>query len=230
MRTGRCLAAPDDRLPETALAEHMAEARELCAHPPTAPAPPQAAGELGVDALFHELRWFLMPDEAAQELEDASVGAPVTTRQMNRAGMDVPARGGDAPDAPAVSGSSGDAVDDRHIDLEVDGARHDRRGGVGGGTRRGLAAVVHGLGMGAPVSVMLMTPVISTPAAAAIVSALARAALTACSRAWASAAVWSSRRKVTLFTSVAPAAVAASITGPVCVMSRTVTVTRLLAW
>ena len=59
-----------------------------------------------------------------------------------------------------------------------------------------------------------MTPVMVTPAALAIVSALARAARTACSRALASAAVWSSSRKVMLLTSVAPAPVAASMTAP----------------
>src|SRR4051794_16088150 len=87
-----------------------------------------------------------------------------------------------------------------------------------------------GVGVGAPVSTMEMTPVMSTPAAAAMVSALARADLTASSRAADSAAVWSSRRKLMLLTSVAPAPVAASMTAPVLVMSRTVTVTRLVAW
>ena len=87
-----------------------------------------------------------------------------------------------------------------------------------------------GVGTGALVSAMEMTPVMVTPAAAAIVSALARAARTACSRALASAVVWSSSRNVMLLTSVAPAPVAASMTAPVLVMSRTVTVTRLVAW
>jgi selenocysteine lyase/cysteine desulfurase len=70
--------APDDRLAETALEGHLAEARALCADPPAPPAPPQSAADLDVDDLFHELRWFLMPDEAAQELADARVVATRT--------------------------------------------------------------------------------------------------------------------------------------------------------
>jgi selenocysteine lyase/cysteine desulfurase len=71
--------APDDRLPESALTEHLAVARRLCAEPPPPPAPPQSSADLGVDALFHELRWFLMPDEAALELGSPAL-VPVTTR------------------------------------------------------------------------------------------------------------------------------------------------------
>jgi hypothetical protein len=70
--------APDDRLAETALEAHLVEARALCAEPPEPPAPPQSAADLGVDDLFHELRWFLMPDEAARELADARVVAART--------------------------------------------------------------------------------------------------------------------------------------------------------
>ncbi len=65
---------PDDRLPEAALADHMGLARALLARPPEPSAPPQSAADLDVDALFHELRWFLMPDEAARELARVRVG------------------------------------------------------------------------------------------------------------------------------------------------------------
>ena len=62
---------PDDRLTEAALDGHLAEARTLIARPPDPVVPPQSADGLEVDALFHELRWFLMPDEAARELAAA---------------------------------------------------------------------------------------------------------------------------------------------------------------
>jgi hypothetical protein len=61
---------PDDRLPESALEGHLAEARVLTERPPEPVEPPQSAEGLEVDALFHELRWFLMPDEAARELAE----------------------------------------------------------------------------------------------------------------------------------------------------------------
>jgi len=58
-------------LPESALAQHLADARALLAVPPESSVLPQAAGDLGVDEQFHDLRWFLMPDEAARELRTA---------------------------------------------------------------------------------------------------------------------------------------------------------------
>lgn len=65
---------PEDRLPEAALAGHLADARALLARPPAPAVAPQSAADLGVDALFHELRWFLMPDEAARELTAPRMG------------------------------------------------------------------------------------------------------------------------------------------------------------
>ncbi len=55
-------------LPESALAQHLADARAILASPPLTAGPPQSADDLGVDQQFHDLRWFLMPDEAAREL------------------------------------------------------------------------------------------------------------------------------------------------------------------
>ena len=55
-------------LPETALAGHLADARALLAAPPVPVEPPQGVQDLGVDQQFVDLRWFLMPDEAAREL------------------------------------------------------------------------------------------------------------------------------------------------------------------
>jgi selenocysteine lyase/cysteine desulfurase len=55
-------------LPESALALHLADARALVTAAPLPADRPQAAGDLGMDQQFHDLRWFLMPDEAAREL------------------------------------------------------------------------------------------------------------------------------------------------------------------
>jgi len=55
-------------LPESALAGHLADARALLITPPAPAMQPQGAEDLGVDQQFHDLRWFLMPDEAAREL------------------------------------------------------------------------------------------------------------------------------------------------------------------
>ena len=55
-------------LPEADLERHLADARSLLAQPPEPPMPPQSAAELAVGADFQDLRWFLMPDEAAQEV------------------------------------------------------------------------------------------------------------------------------------------------------------------
>ncbi len=54
--------------PESALAGHMADARALCADPPAPLLPPQSARDLAVGPDFQQLRWFLMPDEAAAAL------------------------------------------------------------------------------------------------------------------------------------------------------------------
>jgi selenocysteine lyase/cysteine desulfurase len=71
---------PDDRLPESALAGHLDDARQLVAAPPEPATPPQSARDLEVDALFQELRWFLMPDEAAVELAGDPTPTPATAR------------------------------------------------------------------------------------------------------------------------------------------------------
>ncbi len=71
---------PDDRLPESALAGHLEEARRLVARPPVPATRPQSAADLDVDALFQELRWFLMPDEAAAELAAERSSAGVAAR------------------------------------------------------------------------------------------------------------------------------------------------------
>ena len=54
--------------PESALADHLAHARALLEQPPAPPLPPQSARDLVVGPDFQELRWFLMPDEAAATL------------------------------------------------------------------------------------------------------------------------------------------------------------------
>ena len=77
-RDGMGYPCPDDRLPESALAEHLAAARVLIDHPPEPATPPQSVADLSVDALFRELRWFLMPDEAYRELTSAD--RPVSHR------------------------------------------------------------------------------------------------------------------------------------------------------
>jgi selenocysteine lyase/cysteine desulfurase len=54
--------------PESRLADYLAEARALLADPPGPPGPPQSLADLAVGEHFGDLRWFLMPDEAAREL------------------------------------------------------------------------------------------------------------------------------------------------------------------
>ena len=61
-------------LPESALAGHLADARAMLASSPISVERPQAAEDLGVDQQFHDLRWFLMPDEAARELAAPIIG------------------------------------------------------------------------------------------------------------------------------------------------------------
>ena len=56
--------------PESRLADYLAEARALLADPPTPAAPPQGVVDLAVGESFGDLRWFLMPDEAARELAE----------------------------------------------------------------------------------------------------------------------------------------------------------------
>jgi selenocysteine lyase/cysteine desulfurase len=54
--------------PETAFAAYLAEARALLAEPPAPAEAPQTAADLDVGGDFEGLRWFLLPDEAAEEL------------------------------------------------------------------------------------------------------------------------------------------------------------------
>jgi len=54
--------------PESRLDDYLAEARELLADPPAPAARPQTASQLVVGDDFEGLRWFLLPDEAAEEL------------------------------------------------------------------------------------------------------------------------------------------------------------------
>ena len=54
--------------PESAFGAYLAEARALMADPPTPAARPQSAADLDVGGDFEGLRWFLLPDEAAEEL------------------------------------------------------------------------------------------------------------------------------------------------------------------
>jgi selenocysteine lyase/cysteine desulfurase len=70
----------EERLPESALAVHLADARAHLAHPAQPALPPQSAGDLDVDALFHEMRWFLMPDEAARELAQTPSAVDIAGR------------------------------------------------------------------------------------------------------------------------------------------------------
>lgn len=51
--------------PESRLADYLAEAQVLLADPPAPADPPQRAADLAVGEDFEDLRWFLMPDEAA---------------------------------------------------------------------------------------------------------------------------------------------------------------------
>jgi hypothetical protein len=55
--------------PESAFAGYLAEARALMSDPPAPAERPQAATDLVVGDDFDGLRWFLLPDEAAAELE-----------------------------------------------------------------------------------------------------------------------------------------------------------------
>jgi selenocysteine lyase/cysteine desulfurase len=62
-------------LPEAALKRHLADARVLLADPPPPMGRPQSADDLAVGADFQSLRWFLMPDEAGDEVVRAT--API---------------------------------------------------------------------------------------------------------------------------------------------------------
>jgi selenocysteine lyase/cysteine desulfurase len=55
--------------PESRLADYLAQARSLLAEPPASSAAPQGLADLAVGEHFGDLRWFLMPDEAAAELD-----------------------------------------------------------------------------------------------------------------------------------------------------------------
>jgi selenocysteine lyase/cysteine desulfurase len=54
--------------PESRFAGYLSEARALMAKPPAPAAPPQGASDLVVGDDFEGLRWFLLPNEAAEEL------------------------------------------------------------------------------------------------------------------------------------------------------------------
>jgi selenocysteine lyase/cysteine desulfurase len=54
--------------PESRLVDHLEDAGAILADPPVPALPPQSANDLGVGPDFQELRWFLMPDEAAAAL------------------------------------------------------------------------------------------------------------------------------------------------------------------
>ena len=68
---------PGHRLiePESRLADYLVEARAILADPPAAPASPQGLADLAVGEHFGDLRWFLMPDEAARELASEVVAS-----------------------------------------------------------------------------------------------------------------------------------------------------------
>jgi selenocysteine lyase/cysteine desulfurase len=68
---------PGHRLiePESRLADYLLEARAILADPPASPAPPQGLADLAVGEHFGDLRWFLMPDEAARELASEAVAS-----------------------------------------------------------------------------------------------------------------------------------------------------------
>jgi selenocysteine lyase/cysteine desulfurase len=86
------------REPESRLADHLAEARLLLAHPPAPLERPQAAADLGVDADFETLRWFMLPAEAAAELESE---AAAHLDLEAAAGRDAGAPAGQAITRPA---------------------------------------------------------------------------------------------------------------------------------
>jgi selenocysteine lyase/cysteine desulfurase len=71
------LEHPGHRLrePESRLADYLAEARAILADPPAPPAPPQGLAGLAVGEHFGDLRWFLMPDEAARELAQEAIAS-----------------------------------------------------------------------------------------------------------------------------------------------------------
>jgi selenocysteine lyase/cysteine desulfurase len=54
--------------PESRLADYLAEARALLADAPEPATPPQGVADLLVGDDFEGLRWFLLPDEAAEEI------------------------------------------------------------------------------------------------------------------------------------------------------------------
>jgi len=68
---GRC------REPESRLADYLAEARRLLAHPPEPAEPPQGPHDIKAGGDFEALRWFVLPAEAAAELAAAELAADV---------------------------------------------------------------------------------------------------------------------------------------------------------
>ncbi|CAN5615764.1 aminotransferase class V-fold PLP-dependent enzyme [soil metagenome] len=74
-------AAIRHRETESRLAEYLAEAEALMTTPPTPPAAPQGLADLDVEDDFAQLRWFLMPDEAAADLGAETAGPNLTARR-----------------------------------------------------------------------------------------------------------------------------------------------------
>ena len=66
---GMAFRSHGQREPESRLADYLVEARAILADPPAPPSRPQDVADLAVGPDFEDLRWFLMPDEAAAELE-----------------------------------------------------------------------------------------------------------------------------------------------------------------
>lgn len=67
-RSGLAWPSHRRREPESRLADYLAEARALLASPPLLRLRPQCLADLDTGPDFEQLRWFLMPDEAADEL------------------------------------------------------------------------------------------------------------------------------------------------------------------
>ncbi len=79
---GMRFATHHHREPESRLADYLAEAHALLAHPPAPNARPQGSADLAVGPDFEGLRWFLMPDEAAAELAaEGAVESAATSRE-----------------------------------------------------------------------------------------------------------------------------------------------------
>jgi selenocysteine lyase/cysteine desulfurase len=71
---GMTFHAHDHHEPESRLAEYLEEGQALLADPPVPLRPVQGLGDLVIGDDFDGLRWFLLPDEAAELLASAAVG------------------------------------------------------------------------------------------------------------------------------------------------------------